>query len=257
VAQNPSVSDLSQVIRRLEAKSRVPAPYRRTGSLEDLLGGSLEETDKGQVLCVRRRFVAGHCHGRQPLDAARAMAHHPLALLARSGEPPKGPRLLYLDTETTGLAGGTGTYAFLVGVGFFDGDEFEVRQYFMRDLDEEPALLAALDPLLREVDGLVTYNGAGFDLPLLETRFVLARRRWPGALPHLDLLPAARRLWSARLSDCRLATVEQHALGFERAGDLPSSFAPGRATSRPYTFRCRSRCLSRPHSLFRCTRLCL
>jgi uncharacterized protein YprB with RNaseH-like and TPR domain len=226
VAQNPSISDLSQVIRRLEAKSRAPAPVRRTGSLEDLLGGSVEETDKGQVLCVRRRFLSGHCHGRQPLDAARAISHHPLALLARSGEPPKGRRLLYLDTETTGLAGGTGTYAFLVGVGFFDGDEFEVRQYFMRDLDEEPALLAALDPLLADVDGLVTYNGAGFDLPLLETRFVLARRRWPGALPHLDLLPAARRLWSARLSDCRLATVEQHALGFAREGDLPGALIP-------------------------------
>ncbi len=154
------------------------------------------------------------------------MAHQPLALLARRGEPPKGPRLLYLDTETTGLAGGTGTYAFLVGVGFFDGDEFEVRQYFMRDLDDEPALLAALEPLLREVDGLVTYNGAGFDLPLLETRFVLARRRWPGTIPHLDLLPAARRLWSARLSDCRLVTVELHALGFERAGDLPGALIP-------------------------------
>ena len=105
MTQNPSLSDLSQVIRRLEAKSRAPAPFRRTGSLEDLLGGSVEETDKGQILCVRRRFVAGHCHGRQPLDAARAMAHQPLALLARRGEPPKGPRLLYLDTETTGLAG--------------------------------------------------------------------------------------------------------------------------------------------------------
>ena len=111
-------------------------------------------------------------------------------------------------------------------MGFFDGDEFEVRQYFMRDLDDEPALLAALEPLLREVDGLVTYNGAGFDLPLLETRFVLARRRWPGTIPHLDLLPAARRLWSARLSDCRLVTVELHALGFERAGDLPGALIP-------------------------------
>jgi uncharacterized protein YprB with RNaseH-like and TPR domain len=221
-----AISDLSRVIRRLEAKSRASATFRGAGPLRDLLGGIVEETDRGQVLLVRRRFEAGHRHGRQPLGAARGMADASLALLARNGTAPAGPRLLYLDTETTGLAGGTGTYAFLVGVGFFDGDAFEVRQYFMRDLDEEPALLAALDPLLRDVDGLVTYNGTGFDLPLLETRFVLARRRWPEAAFHLDLLPAARRLWSARLTDCRLGTVEQHALGFAREGDLPGALIP-------------------------------
>jgi uncharacterized protein YprB with RNaseH-like and TPR domain len=220
-----AISDLSRVIRRLEVKSRASAAFRRTGSLENLLGGVVEETARGPVLVVRRRYDAGHRHGRQLLDAARGMADAPLALLGRS-EAPAGPRLLYLDTETTGLAGGTGTYAFLVGAGFFDGDVFEVRQYFMRDLDEEPALLAALDPLLRNVDGLVTYNGKSFDLPLLETRFVLARRRWPEAAFHLDLLPAARRLWSARLPDCRLATVEQHALGFTREGDLPGALIP-------------------------------
>jgi len=221
-----AIPDLSRVIRRLEAKSRLNVASRHMSSLEELLGGVVEETERGRVLVVRRRFEAGHLHGRQLLDAARGMADAPLAVLTRTGVPPAGPRLLYLDTETTGLSGGTGTYAFLVGVGFFDGGTFEVRQYFMRDLDEEPALLAALDPLLREMDGLVTYNGTGFDLPLLETRFVLARRRWPEAVFHLDLLPAARRLWSSRLPDCRLGTVEQHALGFAREWDLPGALIP-------------------------------
>ena len=114
-----------------------------------------------------------------------------LTLLARRGEPAcAGPRLLYLDTETTGLAGGTGTYAFLVGAGDFDGDVFEVRQYFMRDLDQEPALIAALEGLLGRFDGLVIYNGNGFDLPLLETRFVLARR--PGGATPRTLICSAR-----------------------------------------------------------------
>ena len=221
-----AIPDLSRVIQRLEATRRINVASRQMSSLEDLLGGVVEETERGRVLVVRRRFEAGHLHGRQLLDAARGMADAPLALLTRTGAPPAGPRLLYLDTETTGLAGGTGTYAFLVGVGFFDGETFEVRQYFMRDLDEEPALLAALDPLLREMDGLVTYNGTGFDLPLLETRFVLARRRWPEAAFHLDLLPAARRLWSGRLPDCRLGTVDQHALGFAREWDLPGALIP-------------------------------
>jgi uncharacterized protein YprB with RNaseH-like and TPR domain len=221
-----AISDLGRVIRRLEAKGRTSAAFRRTGSLEDLLGGAVEETDHGSVLVVRRRFEAGHLHGRQLLDAARAMPDSSLALLTRARIPPAGPRLIYLDTETTGLSGGTGTYAFLVGVGFFDGETFEIRQYFMRDLDEEPALLAALDPLLQGMDGIVTYNGTGFDLPLLETRFVLARRRWPQAAFHLDLLQAARRLWSGRLTDCRLGTVEQHALGFAREADLPGALIP-------------------------------
>jgi len=221
-----TASDLRQVIRRLEAKSRASPAFRRTGSLADLLGGAVEETEKGPVLCVRRRFASDHRHGRQPLETTRDMTTGSVTLLARAPAPPRGPRFLYLDTETTGLAGGTGTYAFLVGVGFFEGGEFEVRQYFMRDLDEEPALLAALEPLLRDIDGLVTYNGAGFDLPLLETRFVLGRRLWPEADFHLDLLPAARRLWSTRLADCRLGTVEQHALGFVRDDDLPGALIP-------------------------------
>jgi len=173
-------SDLRQVIRRLEAKSRASPAFRKSGSLEDLVGGAVEETDRGNVLCVRRRFTDDHRHGRQPLERARGLTEAPLALLAR-GEAPGGPRLLYLDT---------------------------------------------LDPLLRDVDGIVTYNGAGFDLPLLETRFVLGRRRWPDTVFHLDLLPAARRLWSARLPDCRLGTVEQHALGFVREDDLPGALIP-------------------------------
>ena len=96
----------------------------------------------------------------------------------------------------------------------------------MRDLDEEPALLAALDTEFRRFDGFVTYNGAGFDLPLLETRFVLARRRFPDEVPHLDLLAPARRLWSARLTDCRLGTIEQHVLRFSRPDDLPGALIP-------------------------------
>ena len=223
---NDSALDLGQVIRRLEARSRVRPPAHRALSIEAALGGTVEETERGPILVVRRRFDAAHLHGAQPLALARRMAVEPMALLGRAPVAPESHRLLFLDTETTGLAGGTGTYAFLVGAGFFDGEEFEVRQYFMRDLDEEPALLAALDGLLRRFDGLVTYNGAGFDLPLLETRFVLGRRRWRGEVFHMDLLGPARRLWSARLADCRLGTVEQHVLGFVRVDDVPGHLIP-------------------------------
>ncbi len=225
---DPSVAELGEVIRRLQAKSRLRSPGGRAASIEDTLGGTVEESDAGRVLLVRRRFALDHRHGTQALSGAREIAPVTLGLLARV-EPAllNGRRLLYLDTETTGLAGGTGTYAFLVGVGFFDEDGFEVRQYFMRDLDEEPALLAALDALFKGFDGIVTYNGTGFDLPLLETRFVLARRHWSDDRIHLDLLRAARRLWSTRLSDCRLGTLERHVLRFAREDDLPGFMIPG------------------------------
>jgi uncharacterized protein YprB with RNaseH-like and TPR domain len=224
------LTDLTRIIRRIEAKTRTSNPLASPSArptLEALLDGTVEETERGKLLVVRRRFPVGHRHGAQPLLAAREASPAALALLSRGGLPvTEGRRLLYLDTETTGLAGGTGTYAFLVGVGFFDGDEFEVRQFFMRDLDEEPALLTVLEETFRKFDGFVTYNGAGFDLPLLETRFVLARRRFPGDVFHVDLLGPARRLWSARLADCRLGTVEQSVLRFIRDDDLPGALIP-------------------------------
>jgi uncharacterized protein len=226
------LAELTRIIRRIEAKSRTSNPLASRSAaarptIEALLDGAIEETDRGKLLVVRRRFPVHHRHGAQPLLAAREAAPPALALLGRhESAPAGGGRLLYLDTETTGLAGGTGTYAFLVGVGFFDGDDFEIRQFFMRDLDEEPALLSALEATFQQSDGLVTYNGSGFDLPLLETRFVLGRRRFPGEVFHLDLLGPARRLWSARLDDCRLGTVEQHALRFTREDDLPGALIP-------------------------------
>ena len=222
---NDPLVELREIIRRIEARPRAERPARRPASLEAAVGGAIEETEQGPVLVVRRRVPLDDGDGT-PLAATAAIPEQALALLARA---PGGAarRLLYLDTETTGLAGGTGTYAFLVGVGFVDGADFEVRQYFLRDLDEEPALLAALAALLREFDGLVTYNGTGFDLPLLETRFVLGRQRgWPGEPFHVDLLPPARRLWGARLDDCRLGTVERYVLGIVRDDDIPGALIP-------------------------------
>jgi uncharacterized protein len=219
--------ELRRIIRRIEEKHRRLHPARRPAALEEVVGGEVEETERGPVYMVRRRFPVEHRQGTQPLGAARAMPPEALALLARSAEPPRASgQLLYLDTETTGLAGGTGTYAFLIGAGYFEGDAFEVRQYFMRDLDEEPALIEALEVLLGRFDGVVTYNGTGFDLPLLETRFVLARRRWRNEAAHLDLLRPTRRLWSTRLPDCRLGTVEHHVLSFERDHNLPGALIP-------------------------------
>lgn len=218
-----TLDDLRRIVRRVEeGRPARPAPP----PVEALVGGTVEETEHGPIVVVRRQYPLDHHHGTVPFAAAFAAAPGLLAVLARPGAPARDVRgLLFLDTETTGLAGGTGTYAFLVGAGFATGDRFVVQQFFMRDLDEEPALLAALAPLVARADGLVTYNGSGFDVPLLETRFVLARRRWPD-LWHLDLLRPARRVWGACFPDCRLATLESGVLGLSREDDIPGALIP-------------------------------
>jgi hypothetical protein len=133
----------------------------------------------------------------------------------------------FLDTETTGLAGGTGTAAFLVGLGFVDGDRFRVRQYFMRDYPEEAALLRGLAEDLRRFTSLVTFNGRTFDVPLLESRYRLNRERFPlESAAHFDLLHPARRLWKLRLESCRLQSLEVALLGRRRHGDVPGEEIP-------------------------------
>ena len=219
-----TLDDLRQIIRRIENRHGArPAPE----PIEKVVGGTLVETDQGRVVVVRHDYPLDHRHGHQPLEEAFALPDDVLRLLARAGEQPDDPRgLLFVDVETTGLAGGTGTYAFLVGVGALETDRFVVTQYFMRDFDDEPALLAVLGPRLESAAGVVTFNGTGFDLPLLETRFVLARRQWPAMLPHLDLMTPARRVWVRCFPDCRLATVEREALGLVREQDVAGALIP-------------------------------
>ncbi len=136
-------------------------------------------------------------------------------------------QILYLDTETTGLSHGTGTYVFLAGLGRFTASGFIVEQFFMEDFGDEPALLAALEERLSVARALVTYNGRGFDLPLLTARWRMQRRRPPLPELHLDLLAPARRLWRGRLPDCSLGTVEREMLAVRRLSDVPGMLIPG------------------------------
>ncbi len=220
-----SLDELRRIIRHIETAR---PPRAAAAPAHEVLGGELHDTGAGQVVVVRREFPLAHRHGRERLGGAFDAPLDLLGAVAGANAPLGDPRrLLFLDTETTGLAGGTGTYAFLVGAAWLEDDRLVLAQYFMRDFDEEAALLDALAPLVERASGVVTFNGAGFDLPLLETRFILARRRWPGGLGHLDLLRPSRRVWSARFADCRLATLEREVLGLAREDDVPGALIPG------------------------------
>ena len=137
--------------------------------------------------------------------------------------------LLFLDLETTGIAGGAGTYAFLVGCGWFDGGVFRTRQFFLSSFTAERALLEDVADLAARAGAVVTYNGKTFDLPLIETRYTLHRLQTPFAgLPHIDMLHPARRMWREPESACRLMTLEQTLCGYVREGDVPGFEIPAR-----------------------------
>lgn len=152
-----------------------------------------------------------------------------LTRLGFRGEWPGVRRALFLDTETTGLSGGAGTVAFMIGFGFLLEDRFRVEQYMMRSYADEPLLVAKAAEMLSRFDAVVTFNGDNFDLPLLESRFTMCRMReaWR-ALPPLDLMHPARRLWKRRLGSCRLGVLEDQILRSGRVDDLPGSEAPKR-----------------------------
>lgn len=162
----------------------------------------------------------GHAHTQSAIDARSDL----LSLLALDPMLANSnlSRALYLDTETTGLSGGTGTVPFLVGLAFFRERSLVVEQLLVRRLGEEAPMLARVRERVDACEMLVTYNGKAFDLPLLRTRFVMNRLE---ALPdrlHLDLLHVARRIHKARRVPCKLTTLERMVLGFEREGDVPS-----------------------------------
>ena len=155
------------------------------------------------------------------------------ALMLMQSQPIPQPldqsRILYLDTETTGLGTGAGTVAFEVGTGRLMKDGFHITQYVLRDYPEEPYLLSHIEEELKHSDMICTFNGRTFDIPLLRTRFLMNRMN-PGCLdlPHVDLLPLARRIWKLRLKSCTLQHLETDILHVPRHGDLPGSEAPQR-----------------------------
>lgn len=138
-------------------------------------------------------------------------------------------KLLLIDTETTGLSGGAGTLAFEIGVGFFTADGLVIRQFVMRDYNEEAAMLAALEEIIRSRSIVISFNGKGFDVPLIESRMTMHRIRSNiGHYPHFDLLHVCRRIYKLRLKHCNLSALEEAVLGQTRKQDLPGAEVPAR-----------------------------
>ena len=222
------ISDLKQRLDRLLEPKKI---YRKKVILpiEELVNGEVISTPDGETFQVKEYFPSHFRYGEMALAEVLDIPTYPAHLLSKDERLKELDlrKALFLDTETTGLAGGTGTFAFMIGLGFFEGDGFLVHQFFMRDYSEERASLSLLKGLLESFQFLITFNGRLYDIPLLETRFILSRL--PSKIkemPNFDLLYPSRRIWKGAYDNCRLITLESQLLGMERGDDVPSEWIP-------------------------------
>ncbi|MCL4273505.1 MAG: ribonuclease H-like domain-containing protein [Anaerolineales bacterium] len=217
------MSSLADKLKSLGVKtgtSHLSKPEPASHSIESVVAGTFFPTPRGEAFVSEQVFGEDYLHGtispysRFPLSLISQWAND-----ARIAEMPIR-KFAFLDTETSGVSGGTGTYAFLVGAARFMDDKFVLKQFFLRDPSEEPAMLEALIHFLAPCEGLVTFNGKSFDAPLLRTRYSLHRIPVPfKEYAHIDLLPLARRLWRDRLPSRALKYLEEHVLGFTRTSE--------------------------------------
>jgi uncharacterized protein YprB with RNaseH-like and TPR domain len=198
------------------------------------LGGQPAGAD-GACAVIDRLYPADRAYGRQSIESWAPVPGRPLHLLDGRFAPHEdwARRVVFFDIETTGLSGGAGTLAFLAGCGWFDRDGFRLRQFFLAGPAGERAMLDALAEVFKSASLLVTYNGRTFDVPFMEMRWAFHRIECPtGPIPHMDMLPAARRLWRRREAmdepGCSLLALERDVLGVRRTGDVPSFEIPAR-----------------------------
>ena len=195
-------------------------PAEQEDALAQLLGAGVIKNRYGEHLTVRNWFSTPEFAEPSPSALELLSRTREDSLSRRTRTALENPeKWLFLDTETTGLAGGTGTYAFLVGLAWWDAGGLQVEQFFMRDFAEEHSLLHELAARLTERPVLFTFNGKSFDWPLLENRFTMTRAiPTPRLAAHLDLLHPARALWRFRLGSVRLIELERHVLDAPRLG---------------------------------------
>lgn len=223
--------ELRDRLEEILGEGKSEALIKSTGGIQHYIPGQDLVTEYGSCYCVSTEYPMGYTYGHHSLGSVVEVDAGSVCVAGKDSRLFSfDPRdCIFLDAETTGLCGGAGTYAFMVGVGFFEDHTFHVQQIFMRDYDEETALLSTLSKLVRNRGFIVTYNGKSFDVPLLESRLVMSRMEAAfSRMGHLDLLHAARRVWGRSLEDCRLDTVEQRVLGVKRLRDVPGEEIPNR-----------------------------
>jgi uncharacterized protein len=218
---SPKRSNLDKLNSFFKKAADLPQPKAQPRyEIDAVLPGEFLLTPLGDVFVVEQRYASDYLHGSTPI-----LSGLPLSLISQWANDPRIAELplssfAFLDTETSGIMGGTGTYAFLVGVARFIEGQLVLKQFFMRDPSEEPALLEGLAKFLAPAKALVTFNGKAFDAPLLTTRYTLHRIPVPYKnYSHLDLLPLARRLWRDRLESRALKYLEEHVLGMKRSSE--------------------------------------
>ena len=197
--------------------------------LADALGGQIISTDDGPVIEISSALFAEEWHGIFSTRKLPQLQFNMLPFLFGNMEDEiaEAGRVVFIDTETTGLSGGAGTMAFLIGLGYLNENEFIIKQYFCPDFDCESAMLNHFHMTIDPFSCLISYNGKCFDIPLLENRSVLNRiKPKTTAKKHLDLLAPARRLYKASCGDCSLASLENSILGFHRPNDIPGGLIP-------------------------------
>jgi hypothetical protein len=223
IAGNPR--PLAQRLERYRAAAQAPRvlePGPPPAQTRDHLAERLAVALDGEIIVTPEGTIV-RCEVPPrsiPLDRRR--------LATLPGQPPPDAPLVCLDTETTGLATAAGTVAWLIGLGWWEGEQFRQAQLLLPDHADERALLTAMAALIAPDAWLVTYNGRGFDWPLLVARYRLARRAAPVHAGHLDLLPIVRRLFRHRMENARLRTAESALLGMHRLGDIEGWEIPSR-----------------------------
>ncbi len=223
---------VQQISRTRREKSSQLTKDNKSVPISEILTGNIVNTPYGSCFYTEKKIPLETSFGDYSLAEAEQYfpggANFYIYKFNGRIEDIQLSQTLFFDTETTGLAGGAGTYIFLMGLGYFTRDSFCVRQYFMSDYHEEEALLWAVNQLFaQDFKLLVSYNGKCYDFPLMQTRFIMARL--PLQLPdphHLDLLFPTRRLWKRRLQDCSLSNIEKKVLNINREGDIPGYLIP-------------------------------
>lgn len=224
VAVGGDAAELLGFLQRRRGRFEAPPKVR-----VELPAAHVDQTAHGPLWRRELCYPADFVHGTALLARGRQLCGDRLAVLGKDEayRQVEASRCLFLDTETTGLAGGAGTMVFAYGLGFFRGEQFVLEQTFLRDFGEEPAMLHHLAARLAEFPVPVTFVGKSYDRHRIHARLAVHKIQAPVLTPlHLDLYHLVRRAHSKMLPDARLRTMEQHLLGLQRHDDLPNSEAP-------------------------------